>query len=132
MLKPLHTGISVRNLDEAIDWYNKVLGFELVFKKDFSMLSSNIAFIRLKDFEIELFEHYDTQPTPAERRVPQEDIKTQGTKHICFNTDDIDALFTDFKSKDVDIVFGPQTMEDTSMGFIRDPSGCLIEFIQRF
>ena len=130
MLKPLHTGISVSNLEASIDWYRDVLGFELVFKKDFEMLKSHIAFIRLGDFEIELFEHYDSKELPEERRMPMEDIKTQGTKHICFETSDIETLYEGFRNKDVDIVIGPAPMENDAMGFIRDPSGVLIEFIQ--
>ncbi len=131
MLKPLHTGISVKSMEDSLAWYQDVLGFELVSKKDMDMLKSIVAFIRLGDFEIELFEHYDSLPIPEERKVPQMDIQTQGTKHICFHTDDIDTLFGEFRDKNVDIVFGPQPMEGTRMGFIRDPSGCLIEFIQR-
>jgi methylmalonyl-CoA/ethylmalonyl-CoA epimerase len=131
MIKPLHAGISVCNLDESINWYKKNLDFELVFKKTFEKLHSNIAFIRNGNFELELFEHFDSCPLPKERFNPNDDIKTQGTKHICFLTDDIVSLFKNFKKNKVDIVFGPIPMENDLMGFIRDPSGVLIEIIQK-
>ena len=30
VFKPLHVGISVNNMEEALDWYKKNLDFELV------------------------------------------------------------------------------------------------------
>jgi catechol 2,3-dioxygenase-like lactoylglutathione lyase family enzyme len=35
------------------------------------------------------------------------DFQTQGTKHIAFGVDDIEALFKRFRTEGVDIVFGP-------------------------
>jgi methylmalonyl-CoA/ethylmalonyl-CoA epimerase len=132
-LKPLHVGISVRNIEEAIEWYKNILGFELLWSRDFAELKSKIAFLKNGDFEIELFEHYESIQIPKERLMPKEDIQTQGTKHIAFGVDDIVSLFKEFKNKDVDIVFGPieSPPKDAIFGFIRDPSGVLIEFIEK-
>lgn len=133
-MKPLHVGISVRNIQESIEWYRSVLGFELLWCRDFEDLKSQIAFLKQGDFEIELFEHHNSQAIPKERLMPKEDIQTQGTKHVAFSTDDINTLFDSFKTKGVDIVFGPveSPPKDAMFGFIRDPSGVLIEFIQKF
>ena len=132
-MKPLHVGISVRDIQEAIDWYGNVLGFQLLWCRDFPGLKSQIAFLRKDDFEIELFEHYESREIPTERLMPKEDIQTQGTKHIAFGTEDIVSLFNEFMLKGVDIVFGPieSPPKDAIFGFIRDPSGTLIEFIEK-
>ena len=130
-LKPLHVGISVNDIDSSIKWYNEILGFKTIFLKEIPMLSSKVAFLKNSDFEIELFEHSETQSMPEGRRMPNEDIKVQGTKHICFSVLDIDEAFEFFREQNVDVVFGPALMEGEKMGFIRDPSGVLIEFIQR-
>jgi hypothetical protein len=37
----------------------------------------------------------------------------------------------DLHAKGVDVVLGPKQMEGTLMGFIRDNTGNLIEFIQK-
>ncbi|MFP3154701.1 VOC family protein [Lachnospiraceae bacterium ZAX-1] len=129
-LKPLHVGISVANMEESIKWYNKILGFSLCSMKYQDKLQANVAFIKHGNFMIELFEHDNTQKLPQERFVPNEDLKIQGTKHICFRVDKIADAFAFFKKEEVDIVFGPVLMEGEYMGFIRDPSGVLIELIE--
>ncbi len=132
-MKPLHVGISVRNIEESMEWYRHVLGFDLLWCKDFEDLKAKIAFVKKDDFEIELFEHHESINLPEERRMPKSDIQTQGTKHVAFGVEDITTLFEDFKNKGVDIVFGPieSPPKDALFGFIRDPSGVLIEFIQK-
>ncbi len=131
--KPLHVGISVRDIEETIEWYRNILGFELLWCRDFAELKSKIAFVKKGDFEIELFEHHESIQLPKERLMPKSDIQTQGTKHVAFGVDDITTLFEDFKNKNVDIVFGPieSPPKDALFGFIRDPSGVLIEFIEK-
>lgn len=132
-LKPLHVGISVANMQESILWYETILGFGLKWCKDFPDLKTQIAFLEKNDFEIELFEAYDSKPQAEERLFPKTDFQTQGTKHVAFGTDDIVALFEHFKNHKVDIVFGPveSPPKDALFGFIRDPSGVLIEFIEK-
>ncbi len=89
---PHHFGMSVSDLDAAIDWFDKVLGFELDRKEDFlAKFGVHIAFIKSGDFSIELFQHDEAQPASPERSVPNEDIRTLGNKHMCFQTADLDA-----------------------------------------
>ena len=129
-LKPLHLGLSVANMQESIDWYHDMLGFELLFRKDIEFLRCEVAFMKKCNFQIELFKHYDTISLPADRLEPNKDIQTQGTKHICYEVEDITQLLGDLRAKGVDIVMGPMKMEETLMGFVRDNTGNLIEFMQ--
>lgn len=133
MIKPLHVGISVGDIQAAIQWYQSILGFSLLCCRHFPALNTQIAFLKLGDFEIELFEPDQPNPLPDERRLPITDLQTPGTKHIAFSTDDIETLFADFREQGVDIVFGPveSPPKDALFGFIRDNSGVLIEFIQK-
>jgi len=131
LLKPLHCGISVADMQESIDWYVHMLGFELVFRKDIEVLHCEVAFLKMGDFEIELFCHHNTIPLPPDRREPDKDIQTQGIKHLCYEVDDIATLLNDLRTKGADVVFGPREMEGTLMGFIRDNTGNLIEFMQK-
>lgn len=129
-LKPLHIGVSVADMQESIDWYHNMLGFELVSRKTMDFLSSEVAFMRKDGFEIELFRHQDTIGLPPDRREPNQDIQTQGTKHICYKVEDISTLFDDLVKNGADVVMGPQQVEQTLMGFVRDNTGNLIEFMQ--
>ena len=131
--KPHHVGISVNNLNESILWYRKILNFELESINDFSSIKSKIAFLRHGDFRIELFEHYETINLREYRKHPSTDMKNQGTKHIGFViNEDIKILFDGFKKNGVEVVMGPvlSPPKDSMMGFIRDNTGNLIEFIQ--
>lgn len=130
-LKPLHTGISVRDMEESIGWYEKNLDFQLVSMNYIPPLKSTIAFLRHGNFEIELFCHDDTLAIPKERLLPNQDIQTQGTKHICFAHDDVVGLFERLRRNGVNVVLGPQVMEGEVMGYIQDCNGALIEFIER-
>ncbi len=131
LLTPLHCGISVANMQESIDWYQNMLGFELVSRQQVEMLKCEVAFLKMGDFELELFCHRETIPLPADRREPNKDIQTQGIKHVCYAVENVAQLLEALRSKGADIVFGPLEMEGTLIGFIRDNTGNLIEFMQK-
>ncbi|MGL5435809.1 MAG: VOC family protein [Lachnospiraceae bacterium] len=130
-LKPLHVGISVADIEESINWYRENLDFVLISKKYMPELKCIVAFIRHAGFEIELFQHDETIALPAERFMPNSDIQIQGTKHICFSHDNVTDLLERLSANGVEVVIGPKRMEGTIMGFIHDPNGVLIEFIQQ-
>ncbi len=64
--------------------------------------------------------------------MPLTDLQVQGTKHICFEVDDLKTLFEYFERKNVDIAMSPRLSPpgDALMGFVRDNTGNLIEVIQ--
>ena len=84
VIKILHTGISVKDMDASVEWYEKILGFKKT--KDFYAppLGARIVFIERADlgYEIELFQYDDPKPIPADRLVPNTDLQTIGTKHM--------------------------------------------------
>ena len=127
--KALHVGISVKNMEEALEWYQKNLDFELV-KDDFvPPLKARICFIRNGDFEIELFEYESPKPIPEDRLTPNSDLQTVGTKHVAFEVPDMKALKEKFLANGVDIAHEVM-IEGNNVMFVRDCSGVLIEFIQ--
>lgn len=128
-IKPLHVAISVADIDATVKWYGEMLGFSYDRSVDIPGLPFKIVFIRNGDFEIEVFQHKNTVAMPSERLNPNTDNQTQGTKHMCFYYPDVKGLLTELKSKGVEIIIGPQQIENTMMGFIRDNNGICIEFI---
>lgn len=127
--KALHVGISVKNMEEALDWYKKNLDFELVKDDYVPPLKARICFVRNGDFEIELFQYDEPKPIPEDRLTPNSDLQTVGTKHVAFEVPDMKALKEKFLANSVDIAHEVM-MEGNNVMFVRDCSGVLIEFIQ--
>ena len=127
--KPLHVGVSVTNMEEALEWYRKNLDFELEKDDYIPPLHARICFIRNGDFQLELFQYDEPKPIPADRLVPNTDLQTVGTKHVAFEVPDMKELKEKFVANGVDIAHEVM-MEGNNVMFVRDNSGVLIEFIQ--
>jgi catechol 2,3-dioxygenase-like lactoylglutathione lyase family enzyme len=63
-----HGGVSVPSLDEAIEWYGRVLGFELEKRFYIDAAKAHSAFIKKGPLRFELFEVEGAAPLPADRR----------------------------------------------------------------
>lgn len=128
-IKPHHVGVSVPDMDAAIDWYRRMLGFDLEMRTFIEIIPAEVAFIRRGDFRIELFQVAGAAPLPAERREPNLDVRTHGNKHLCLAVQDVPAAVQGLREKGADIVF-EKVVQGTPMAFIRDNAGNLIELIQ--
>jgi methylmalonyl-CoA/ethylmalonyl-CoA epimerase len=129
-LKPLHFGISVPDVDASIAWYSDILGFSLESDMYMEPINARVVFLRHGDFSIELFEIEGANPLPEERRLPNLDIRTHGTKHVAFAVNDIRQFVRRLKSKQVDIAMDIFPVGKDLVCFIRDNSGILLELIQ--
>ena len=129
ILKPLHVGISVCDMEASLKWYKDNLDFELIKDDYIPPLGARICFIRNGDFDLELFKYDDPKPLPADRLTPNTDLQTIGTKHVAFEVADMAALKAKFLSNGVDIAH-ETVMEGNFVMFVRDNSGVIIEFIQ--
>jgi catechol 2,3-dioxygenase-like lactoylglutathione lyase family enzyme len=123
-----HGGVSVPSLDDAVDWYGRVLGFDLEKRFRIEPAKANVAMIRKGALRVELFEVEGAAPLPADRRMPIPDLKTHGNKHVAFQVTDLDAFLAEMEAKGVDIAFVVRE-EFGSGAFIRDCAGNLIEFV---
>ncbi|WP_088310993.1 VOC family protein [Novosphingobium sp. B 225] len=124
-----HGGVSVPNLDAAIDWYGRVLGFAVEKRFWIEAARSHTAMLRKGPLRFELFEVEGAAPLPEERRHPPSDLRTHGNKHLAFRVEDLEAFLTEMESKAVDVAF--VVREAFGKGcFIRDCAGNLIEFVE--
>ncbi|WP_311267795.1 VOC family protein [Sphingobium sp. WCS2017Hpa-17] len=124
-----HGGISVPNLEEAIHWYARVLGFELERRFYIDAARSHTAMVRKGSLRFEIFEVDGAAPLPEDRRSPPLDLKTHGNKHVAFQVADLEAFLEDMEAKQADIAF--IVREAFGKGcFIRDCAGNLIEFVE--
>lgn len=129
-LRPHHCGISVADLEASIDWYSRMLGFALEKRVEVKGLPAKIAFIKSGDFMIELFEIPGAAPLPEDRKHPNRDIMTHGTKHLAYQVNDTKQLVEFLKTQGVEVALDVQIIDNTVMAFIRDNTGNLIELIQ--
>ena len=124
-----HGGVSVPSLDEAIAWYDRVLGFELEKRFWIEAARSHTAMIRKGPLRFELFEVEGATPLPEDRRHPPLDVRTHGNKHVAFVVNDLEAFLAEMEAKGADIAF--VVREAFGKGcFIRDCAGNLIEFVE--
>ena len=127
-----HVGISVANLEESVDWYVEMLGFELVRpinrNPDSAMTTAHLS---RANFTIELFEIQGAAPLPEYRRDPSADLRVHGLAHFAFEVDDAFAVMEELESKGVEIVLRPREGGGTAFFFVNDNSGNSFEFIQR-
>ena len=128
-----HVGISVANLEESVDWYVKMLGFEVIDAIDRNPdAPSTIARIRRNGFTIELFGMEGAAPLPEYRRNPSTDLRVHGIAHFAFEVDDAMAVMEELEAKGVNIVFRPRVDDNgQTFFFVNDNSGNSFEFIER-
>ncbi len=128
-IRPDHFGISVPDMDASLEWYQRVLGFELDFRVYLDIIPAHVAFIQRGKFRIELFQLDEAKPLPEERRMPNTDLQTHGNKHMCFGVQDMEEMLAHLHKEEADIVFS-KVIQGTPTTFLRDNSGNLIEMIQ--
>jgi methylmalonyl-CoA/ethylmalonyl-CoA epimerase len=124
-----HGGVSVPNLDEAIDWYGRVLGFEVERRFYIEAARSQTAMVRKGPLRFEIFEVEGAASLPEDRRFVPLDVKTHGNKHVAFRVGDLDAFLAEMEQKQVDVAFVVREAFGSGC-FIRDCAGNLIEFVE--
>ena len=124
-----HGGVSVPDLEAAIAWYGRVLGFEVEKRFYIEPARAHAAMIRKGPLRFELFEVAGAAPLPAGRSHPPSDLMTHGNKHCAFRVADLDAFVAEMGEKGVPVPF--VVRETFGKGcFINDCAGNLIEFVE--
>ncbi len=83
-----HLGIAVKSLDEAIPYYEKVLGLKLEKREEVASQKVKVAFFHCGEVHIELLE-----PTSPDSPIAKflEKNPAGGIHHIAFGTSDING-----------------------------------------
>lgn len=107
-----HTGIAVRDMDEAIEFYTKVLGGVLIdrFSNEAPGVASNVAVIDFEGDKIELLTPTDDE-SPIARFLKQ---RGKGVHHIAYRVHDLDAAIAEAKA--TGITFLEETYRTTAHG----------------
>lgn len=123
-----HIGIAVINLEEAIKYYQTVLGLECYAIEEVADQKVKTAFFRVGDTKIELLESTDPEG-PIGKFLEK---KGPGIHHIAFAMPDVTKALMDAESNGVQLIDKQprKGAEGLSIGFLHPKStfGVLTEF----
>jgi methylmalonyl-CoA epimerase len=95
-----HIGIAVKNLDEALEIYEGILGLEVENVCAFQEQKVKIAFLLAGETRIELLEPLDNEG-PVARFIEK---RGEGVHHLALNVVDIEAALQSIKEKGIALV----------------------------
>ncbi len=124
-----HVAISVADFEESIGWYQRVFGFEVLDRSQIPGTGIQVAHMQGTGFLLEIFCAPNSNPLPPERRIPNQDLLTQGNKHFSFGVKDAHQAKEDMEKMGVEIAFVAE-VDGTYGVFIRDNTGNLIEIFE--
>ncbi len=136
-----HVGITVTNLERAIEWYGKVFGIKPAFSLTVSGPSAErtlrlpahihrAALLPVGRFAIELLEFEPTRRPKGEMR--QDDV---GYVYICFAVEDLDDVYARLTAEGIDFHTEPLYADQGQIAgskfcVMRDPDGKTIELVE--
>ena len=124
-----HVAISVADFEESIEWYKRVFGFTVIDRSEIPGTGIKVSHMQGPGFQLEIFCAPQSNPLPPSRRIPNEDLLTQGNKHFSFGVKDAHKAKDEMEAMGVDIAFIAE-VDGTYGVFIRDNTGNLIEIFE--
>jgi len=132
MIKGLaHVAIAVNNLDEALEIYERQLGFRLKKQRVVEQQGVKAALLRVGDMTIELLEPTDAESTIAKFLKK----RGEGIHHIALSVSNIEGHLKELKEKGIALIDEKPRigMEGGKIAFIHPKStrNVLIELVER-
>ena len=131
-----HFGITVSDLDRAVQFYRETLGLSVL--NEFSVSGEAFSTAVGVDDATGRFAHLDAggarvelvEYDPEGETRGDSSVNRPGEKHLGFTVDDIDSVYESVAS-DVETFSEPQTTDTGSrILFLRDPEGNLVELVE--
>ncbi len=123
-----HIGIAVNSLEEAIPYYEKVLGLKCYAVEEVADQKVKTAFFKVGDTKIELLESTDPQG-PIGKFIEK---KGQGIHHLAFAVDNVNEALTQASENGIQLIdqTARKGAEGLNIGFLHPKStlGVLTEF----
>lgn len=123
-----HIGIAVSNLEEAVSYYEQVLGLECYAIEEVKEQKVRTAFFRVGETKIELLESTEADG-PVGKFIEK---RGQGIHHIAFAMDDTDQALKEAEARGVQLIdkSSRKGAEGLNIGFLHPKStfGVLTEF----
>ncbi len=138
-----HVGITVRDLEESLQWYERVFGVQPEFIAHGSgpELSEAVgvpaadlrfAFLRFGSCVIELLCYDNDRQDTFDRS--NADV---GSAHVCIEVPNLQKAYDDLRGKGVDFLAPPLHIDDGPLAggsfvYFKDPNGVTLELSQGF
>jgi lactoylglutathione lyase len=121
-----HASITVKDMDQSIEFYCKTLGLKLVSRREIPENKAEIAFVSSSNGDnigIEL----------TYWREKKDWTDGDQLDHIAFIVDDVKQKIEDLRRKGVEIAKEPYSLSGSksTIAFIKDPNGIWLELIQK-
>ncbi|WP_416197267.1 MAG: methylmalonyl-CoA epimerase [Sporanaerobacter sp.] len=95
-----HIGIAVKNLDEALKFYEDVLGLKCAGSEVVEEQKVKVAFLPIGDTEVELLESTE-EDGPIAKYIEK---KGEGIQHIAYRVANIEEAIEEMKSKGIRMI----------------------------
>lgn len=124
-----HLGIPAVDLKKSIEWYTKLLGFELIEEKNFPERPCHAAFVKKGNLVIELYQE-------DEAAVKEVAGRSHGhVDHLALNVQDVKAAFEEMKKTgctmlDTEVQSLPFFENGVAWFTVLGPNGEKVEFNQ--
>lgn len=126
-----NVAVSVTDLAKSLEWYQRVFGFEVVYRTFSTVVDAELVIIERDGARIELLSQRRARLHPDAPIVPGPHLRTSGLKAIVFRTDDLEAITAYLESCDVTFEWKVQTLSADGLRstMVRDPDGILINIL---
>lgn len=125
-MKIAHASITVKNMDQSINFYCNTLGLRLASRREIPENRAEIAFVE--------GENGDNLALELTHWKDKKDW-TDGDQldHIAFLVSDVQKSVDEFRQKGVEVAKEPYSLSGSKskIAFIKDPNGIWLELIQR-
>ena len=125
----VHASIRTSNMEKSIDFYTKLLGLRLLSRHEIKQNNAEIAFLqdpKGKGCKLELT-FYRNQ-----KKFIQSEYEERLFDHLAFEIADMNKTVAALQKENVTITDEPfRLATGTTIAFIEDPDGTLIELIER-
>ncbi len=125
----IHTSIRTSNMERSIDFYSKFLGLKLQSRREIKQTNAEIAFLQdaeHKGCTLELTSYRN------QKQFVQPEYEERLFDHLGFEVADINKTIDAMRREKVTVTDEPfKFNEKTTIAFVEDPDGTLIELIQR-
>lgn len=101
MIKKIsHIAIAVKSIEEARDFYEKVLGLKIEKIEEIPERKVKVAFISIGEIRIELVEPISDN-APIKKFL---DERGGGLHHLCFEVSEIEKIMADLKAQGISLI----------------------------
>ncbi|WP_019228423.1 MULTISPECIES: methylmalonyl-CoA epimerase [Sedimentibacter] len=95
-----HIGVAVKNLDEALSFYENILGLKAAGKEVVEEQKVTVAFLPVGDSEVELLESTQ-EDGPIAKFIEK---NGEGVQHIAYKVDNIEEAIAEMKEKGIRMI----------------------------